>query len=163
MNTGAAAVLEIRPLEKQIIRDYIPGTRYRDSAWHHRGWSHGRHHYHDPFYFDDPPMILEEPEAHYEAVLFTLPHYRKAWAGDLITRGPTGMSFDEVAANYGRELVENALRRMECWPHLCGDGTIGIFSNWFIMTIYGLNGGSMKLTLILAVSFNNRFWPGNGR
>ncbi len=106
MNTGAAAVLEIRPREKQIVRDYIPGTRYRDSAWHHRGWRHGRHGYDHPFYFDDPPLILEEPESHYEAILFTLPHYRKAWAGDLATRGPTGMGFDEVAANYGRELIE---------------------------------------------------------
>lgn len=106
MNTGAAAVLEIRSLEKQIVRNYVPGTRYRDSSWHHRGWRHGRHGYDDPFYFDDLPLILEEPESHYEAVLFTLPHYRKAWTGDLTTRGPSGMDFDTVAANYGRELVE---------------------------------------------------------
>ncbi|MBK7361020.1 MAG: hypothetical protein IPJ01_01560 [Micavibrio sp.] len=106
MNTGAAVVLEIHPREKQIVRDYIPGSRYRNSPWHHRGWRHGRHGYDDPFFYDEPSLILEEPESHYEAILFTLPHYRKAWAGDLTTRGPTGMSFDDVAANYGRELVE---------------------------------------------------------
>ena len=106
MNTGAAAVLEIRPREKQVVRNYIPGSRYRNSPWHHRGWRHGRHGYDDPFFYDEPSLILEEPESHYEAILFTLPHYRKAWAGDLTTRGPTGMSFDDVAANYGRELVE---------------------------------------------------------
>lgn len=106
MNTGAAAVLEIRPREKQVVRNYIPGSRYRNSPWHHRGWRHGRHGCDDPFFYDEPSLILEEPESHYEAILFTLPHYRKAWAGDLTTRGPTGMSFDDVAANYGRELVE---------------------------------------------------------
>ncbi len=106
MNTGAAAVLEIHPREKQIVRDYVPGSRYRHGSWHHRGWRHDRHGYDDPFFYDDPPMISEEPQARYEAVLFTLPHYRKAWAGDFTTRGPTGMSFDEVAGNFGREVIE---------------------------------------------------------
>ncbi|MGB4107165.1 MAG: hypothetical protein WBK55_05145 [Alphaproteobacteria bacterium] len=115
MNTGAAAVLEIHPREKQIVRNYVPGSRYRHGSWHHRGWRPDRHH-HDPFFYDDPPMILEEPEARYEAVLFTLPHYRKAWAGDFTTRGPTGMSFEEVGGNFGREVTER----------LAADGMIGL-------------------------------------
>lgn len=104
MNTGAAAVLEIHPLQKQIVRDYIEGNhRYYRRHWDRHRW-HDR--YYDPFYYDEPPLILEEPEARYEAVLYTLPHYNKAWAGEFTTRGPTGMSFVSVGANFGREIIE---------------------------------------------------------
>jgi len=106
MNTGAQAVLEIVPLEKQIIEDYMPGTQYRDLRRGRDGHRWNRSAYwDDPFYYD-PPLILHEPEARYEATLYSLPKYQKIWTADIITRGPTGMSFEEVGANFSREVVK---------------------------------------------------------
>jgi hypothetical protein len=105
MNTGAQAVLEIEPREHQIVESYMPGTQYRDMRRHHRYGFDRDAYWDDPFYYD-PPLVLQEPEIRFEATLYSLPHYDKIWTADITTRGPTGMSYDEVAANFGRELVE---------------------------------------------------------
>jgi hypothetical protein len=104
MNTGAQGVLEIEPREHQIIPSYMPGTQYRDFRHHRHSWNRDAY-WDDPFYYD-PPMVLEEPEVRYEATLYTLPHYDKVWTADISTRGPTGMSYEEVGGNFGRELIE---------------------------------------------------------
>jgi hypothetical protein len=104
MNTGAQGVLEILPRERQIVQSYMPGTQYRDFRRHRDSWNRDAY-WDDPFYYD-PPLVLEEPEVRYEATLYALPHYDKVWTADITTRGPTGMSFDEVGANFGRELIE---------------------------------------------------------
>lgn len=103
MNTGAASVLEIIPHEKQIVRDYVPGSHF-NNYYNRRHWDR-RYRDYDPFY-DEPPLILEEPEGRYEATLYTLPNYDIVWTADFTTRGPTGMSFENVGANFARELVE---------------------------------------------------------
>ena len=105
MNSGAQAVLEIIPRERRIVESYMPGTQYRDlRRGHGHRWNRDAY-WDDPFYYD-PPLILEEPEARYEVTLYTLPKYTIAWTADITTRGPTGMTFDEVGANFGREIIE---------------------------------------------------------
>lgn len=102
MNSGAQAVLEIRTRGHRIVETYT-GNRYYPYGYRDR-W-HARHGFYDPF-FAEPPLLLEEPQVQYQAAIYLLPSGDEIWQGDFTTHGPTGMTFEEVGAHFGRELVE---------------------------------------------------------
>ena len=106
--SGAQGLLLVTPVQKEVIRDYIPPSHFPIYGY----GSHGRRHDHfgigTGFGFGhyDPGVVLHEPQARYEASLYTLPQFTRVWTAELSTRGASGMDFNAVAERFAGALVQ---------------------------------------------------------
>jgi hypothetical protein len=103
--TGRSALLVVIPQQKQIMRDFVPGS-YTPGNIIAYPVGHGRvAHVREPGFYE-PGYYTHEPVATYNASLYALPGFDKVWTADLQTEGPNGMAFLIVGQNFADALIQ---------------------------------------------------------
>ncbi len=113
MDSGMQGLLVITPSNKQIVEDYIPGSRLNSGFTPYAGY--GRHGRRDHFGigggmnfgggFYDPGIVLREPQSTYVASIYSLPQFDRVWTAEFSVRGANGMDFNAVAGRFAEILV----------------------------------------------------------
>lgn len=112
INSGRQGLLVITPSGKQIVEDYIPGSRMGPGFSPYAGY--GRYGRHDHFGvgggigfggFYDPGVVLREPQSSYVVSLYSLPQFDRVWTAEFSVRGANGMDFNGVAQRFAEILI----------------------------------------------------------